>query len=506
MALESSAASSTTLDDAALVDQMRMPFLESLIAEKAKQKTSFHMPGHKGTCPPHPQLLELLGGDPHPADLVELNYNIDYLHSPKGALVEAQQLAAAAYGADHTLFLINGSTVGNIAAIMSVIKPGQKIIMSRASHRSVYSALILSGAIPIYIESDYHPDIDFPLAVSVEAVKVLIEQHPDAIAVHITSPNYYGVMSNTAAICQLAHAHGMALLVDEAHGSHLRFHPDLPTSAVPLRADLIIHSTHKTQGALTQAAMLHVNDNGFVNHAYVAQVLGLLQSSSPSSILLASLDAARMQMVTEGRTCLTKLIASAKKARDSVRQMDGLWCYGDELIGVSDIFAFDPTKLIIRVSDTGYTGFEAFNMLQQQYGIDAEFADLKHVICSMTIADTEASIDKLLSALYGLSTKKRVIISTDIAFINRPNGLPHMEISPRDAFLGAKSHAVPLDQAVGQIIIENVIPYPPGIPLLVSGEIVQQCHIDYVRYLIGKGHDFVGTDDPFLNTVRVMRK
>jgi lysine decarboxylase len=506
MALEPGATSSTILDTAPLVDQMRMPFLESLIVEKAKQKTSFHMPGHKGTCPPHPQLLELLGGDPHPADLVELNYNIDYLHSPKGALIDAQQLAAAAYGADHTLFLINGSTVGNIAAIMSVIAPGQKIIMSRASHRSVYSGLVLSGAIPVYIESDYHPDVDFPLAVSVEAVKVLLEKHPDAVAVHITSPNYYGVLSNTEAICQLAHAHSMALLVDEAHGSHLRFHPDLPTSAVTLRADIVIHSTHKTQGALTQAAMLHVNDNGFVNHAYVAQVLGLLQSSSPSSILLASLDAARMQMATEGRERLAKLIVRAKKVRDSIRQMDGLWCYGDELIGVSDIFAFDPTKLIIRVSDTGYTGFEAFNILQQQYGIDAEFADIKNIICSMTIADTEANIDKLRSALYGLSTKKRDIISTNIVLMNRPNGLPHLEISPRDAFFAVKSHTVSLDQAVGQIIIENVIPYPPGIPLLVSGEIVEQRHVDYIRYLIGKGHDFIGTDDPSLCTVRVVRK
>jgi lysine decarboxylase len=338
-------------------------------------------------------------------------------------------------------------------------------------------------------------------------VKVLLEQHPDAVAVHITSPNYYGVLSNTATICQLAHAHCMALLVDEAHGSHLRFHPDLPTSAATLRADVIIHSTHKTQGALTQAAMLHVNDNGFVNHAYVAQVLGLLQSSSPSSILLASLDAARMQMATEGRERLTKLIVHAKKVRDSVRQMDGLWCYGDDLIGVSDIFAFDPTKLIIRVSDTGYTGFEAFNILQQQYGIDAEFADVKHIICSMTIADTEADIDKLLSALNGLSTKKHDIIATsiDTTPMYRPNSIPRLEISPRDAFFVAKSHTVSLDQAVGQIIIESVIPYPPGIPLLVSGEIVEQCHVDYIRYLIDKGHDFIGTDDPSLCTVRVVR-
>ena len=247
------------------LDQKRMPFLESLVTEKAQQPTSYHMPGHKGTKAPHPLLLEFFGGDLHPADLVEVNYNVDYLHSPKGALLKSQQLAAAAYGADHTFFLINGSTVGNMAAIMGVAGTQQKIIMPRASHRSVYGAVVLSGAIPIYIEPDYHPDIGFPLAVSVEAIEALLKQHSGVVAIHITSPNYYGVLSDTAAIRHLAHTYGVALLVDEAHGSHLGFHADLPDSAVSLRADIIVQSTHKTQGSLTQSAMLHVNDNGFVN-------------------------------------------------------------------------------------------------------------------------------------------------------------------------------------------------------------------------------------------------
>ena len=504
MAFEAHAESSAVTNSTTLDNQMRMPFLESLLTEKAKHKTSFHMPGHKGTSSPHPQLIELLGGDPHPADLVELNYNIDYLHAPKGALVEAQQLAASAYGADHTFFLINGSTVGNIAAIMSIAAPGQKIIVSRASHRSVYAALVLSGAIPIYIESDYHPAIDCPLTVSPEAVKILLEKNPDAVAVHITSPNYYGIMSNAAAICQLAHAHGVPLLVDEAHGSHLNFHRDLPASTVLLRADIIIHSTHKTQGALTQSAMLHVNDNGLVNRSRVAQNLTLLQSSSPSSILLASLDAARMQMAIQGCERLAAAIVYAQKVRDAIRQMDGLWCYGDELISVNGIFAFDPTKLIIRVTDIGYSGFEAFDILQYQYGIDAEFADVKNVICSMTIADTEASAAKLINALRSFSRQKRDGINSDFSPVNLPTGLPCMRILPRDAFFATKVRVTPIDEAIGQILAESVIPYPPGVPLLVAGEILEQRHVDYIRYLIDKGRDFVGSDDPLLRTVRVV--
>ncbi|CAF2515221.1 unnamed protein product [Rotaria sp. Silwood2] len=202
------------------------------------------MPGHKGIKAPHSLLLDYFGGDLHPADLVEINKNVDYLHSPKGALLAAQKLAAAAYSADYTFFLMNGSTVGNMAAIMGVTGCHQKIIMPRASHRSVYGGIVLSGAIPIYIEPDYHPDIGFPLSVRVTTIEALLKQHPDVVAIHLTSPNYYGVMSNVAAICQLAHSHGIALLVDEAHGSHLCFHSDLPQSAVSLRADIIVQSTH----------------------------------------------------------------------------------------------------------------------------------------------------------------------------------------------------------------------------------------------------------------------
>ena len=504
MALESDIVPSTVANSISLLDQTRMPFLESLVIEKAHQPVSFHMPGHKGSKAPHPLLLEFFGGDLHPADLVEINSNVDYLHSPKGALLEAQQLAAAAYGADHTFFLINGSTVGNMAAIMGVAGPGQKIIMSRASHRSVYGAIVLSGAIPVYIEPDYHPDIGFPLAVNVMAIEILLKQHPDVVAIHLTSPNYYGVMSDTATICHLAHTHGVALLVDEAHGSHLGFHPDLPQSAVSLRADIIAQSTHKTQGSLTQSAMLHVNDNGLVNRARIAQVLSLLQSSSPSSILLASLDATRMQMATEGRERLSIVIVLSRKARDTIREMDGLWCYGDELIGVNNIFAFDPSKLIVRVSDTGLSGYEVRSLLRHQYEVEAEFADLKHVIFSITIADTESTVDKLLDALHALTRQKHHITNDADSSIKIPDALPRTAISLRDAYFATRTRIVPLNESVGEILAENVIPYPPGIPLLIPGEIMEQRHLDYVHHLIKKGSTIVGMEDLSLRTVRIV--
>lgn len=504
IAMKSDSTSSKMTKCTDSLDQTRTPFLESLIREKTSRPVSFHMPGHKGTKEPHPKLLDYFGGDLNPADLVEINQNIDYLHSPKSDLLHAQKLAAAAYGADETFFLINGSTVGNMAAIMSVVGPGQKVIIPRASHRSVYGALVLSGAVPVYIEPVYHPDIGFPLAVSVQAIATLLEEHPDVVAIHVTSPNYYGVLSDVGAICNLAHSRGIVVLVDEAHGSHLGLHPDWPKSSVSLRADIIVQSTHKTQGSLTQSAMLHLNDNGLVKRTRVAQMLSLLQSSSPSSILLASLDATRMQMATEGREYLAVTLELSKKARDTIRQIDGLWCYGSELIGVTDIFAIDPSKLIIRVNDIGLTGFEASEILRSEYNTEVEFADLRQIICSITVADTQTTVNQLIDALHHLSKYHRQTEHGDFMFSKPPDGLPRSIINLRDAYFTTKARRVPLEAAVGQILAESIIPYPPGVPLLVPGEVMEQHHFEFLHYFLEKGGSLVGMADPIFRTVAII--
>jgi arginine decarboxylase len=486
------------------LDQNQMPFLESLVAERKNQQSSFHMPGHKGIMPLHPMLEDYLGGNPLSADLVEINGIIDYLHSPKGALRDAQKLAAQAYGAEETFFLINGSTVGNIGAVMSVSAEGQKVMMNRASHRSVYGGVVLSGAMPVYIEPQYHPEVGFPIATTAEAVESLFNANENVAAVHITSPNYYGILSDTAKIAAIAHRNQAAMLVDEAHGSHLNFHEGLPASATTLGAELIIQSTHKTQGALTQASMLHCNPSEFVNIARVGQVLSLLQSSSPSSILLATLDTARMQMATEGRALLDTVINLSEEARSQIRDMDGLWCYGEELVGKNGVFAYDPTKLIIRTTELGYTGFEFFQKLRLEYGIDAEFSDLRQIICSVTIGDTPATVAKLVNALRELSKQKRPALQI-AAEVAPPAGLPKLVISPREAYF-AHARVLPIEQAVGHVVAENVIPYPPGIPLLVPGELMEQKHLDYLQFIMSKGSSVVGTEDKTVKTLRIVEQ
>ncbi len=484
------------------IDHTRMPYLASLLIEKERYNTSFHMPGHKGTMTLHPMLEAYIGHEIYAADLVEINGIIDYLHSPKGALKEAQEMAADAYGADHTFFLINGSTVGNEGAIMSVARAGQKVIMARASHRSVYGGVVLSGATPVYIPPEFHPEVGSSLAVRAEVIEQLFQQHDNIVAVHITSPNYYGVLSDTAKIAEIAHRHGAVLIVDEAHGSHLNFHEGLPQSATRLGTDMVIQSTHKTQGALTQASMLHVNSSDRLNLSRLGQVLSLLQSSSPSSPLLATLDFARMQMATQGREQLDHVIGLCASARQKIQQMEGLWCYGDDLLGAHGIYAYDSTKLIIRVTDAGYSGYEAYQILRDTHGIDGEFSDLRHVIFSVTIGDTSASIDKLLGALQVLSDNSRAPISSNDE-VAPPAQLPELHITPRDAYF-AKSRVVPIAEAIGAIVAENIIPYPPGIPLLVPGEKLEQHHLDYLNYIMGEGSNVVGTEDQSLMTLRIV--
>lgn len=483
------------------LDQRQTPFLDNLNREKAAAATSFHMPGHKGRLAPHPDLLAYWGADLHPADLIESNGSIDYLHAPQHSLVHAQALAAQAYHADQTFFLLNGSTVGNQAALMSVAGDGDKVIVSRAAHRSVYAGLILSGATPVWVEPQPHPQVGFALAVDPAVVRRLLEAHPETVAVHVTSPNYYGCLSDVAALAQVAHEYGAALIVDSAHGAHLAFHPDLPDCANRLGADLVVMSTHKTVGALTQCSMLHVNGER-VNRARVAQVLGMLQSSSPSSILLASLDAARMQMAVYGHDWLEETLRLAYDLRAALRGIPGLWVYGADLVGTGGIYAYDPTKLLIRVSDLGMTGFQVHERLRADYGIDPEFADLQHIVCSVTIGDDDSTIAQLVAALTGIAAAP----SAGVLGAERlpyPGALPTPAMTLRAATF-APSCALALDDCLGEICAESVIPYPPGIPLILPGEVIERVHLDYLRFILAQGMHIVGPEDVSLATIRVV--
>lgn len=486
-------------------DQRRTPFLDNVLRENQINPLSFHMPGHKAHMTPHPGLVEYWGGNLYPADHVEIGGWLDYLHAPKRSLREAQTLAALAYGADHTFFLINGSTVGNIGALMAGSHDGTKVIVPRASHRSIYAGLALSGATPIWIEPIPHPEVGFSLATHPQTIKRLLEENPDVTAVHITSPNYYGLISDVESIATIAHEHNALLVVDAAHGPHLGFHDGLPTSPLHLGADMVVMSTHKTLSALTQCSMLHVKGDR-VDRPRLAHLLAMLQSSSPSSILLASLDVARMEIAIHGHDLLDRALTVSQKARAAIRAIHGLWCYGEELVGQDGIFAYDPTKLVIRVTGTGMTGFQVSRRLRLEHAIDVELADLRNIICSVTIADTDETIERLITALSSIASSSATV-DIESGFtaetIDFPSRVPQAVMSLRQATY-APSRRVNLADCLGEVCAESVIPYPPGIPLILPGEMIEQEHLAFLHYASSRGMNIVGPEDMTLETIRVV--
>ncbi len=485
------------------LDQTRAPFFEALQTEKAYAPLSFHMPGHKFRGDLLPALADYLGPEWARADLNECSPTVDYLHAPGPALTEAQALAADLVGAETTYFLVNGATAGNQAMLLATAREGRKVIVSRASHRSVYAGLILSGAQPIYVPASVHPRTGLPLAVTTRAIAAALADHPDAMAVHVTGINYYGYLPDLPGLIALAHVHDLPLLVDEAHGAHLGFHPGLPRSAVQHGADVVVQSPHKTLGALTQAAWLHVVGSR-VARPTVAQALALLQSSSPSVLLTGSLDLARRQLALDGRRLLGRVVALAARARDAIRAIPGLDCYGAELIDAAyGIVAHDPSKLVIDTRASGLTGTQLQARLRRQSRLDVEFADPAHVVCSLTIADDDESVDALLGALARAVAGPRDASGTAEPLAVDLPPIPTMALTPRQAF-GAPTTPVPLAEALGRVCGEQVMPYPPGIPLLLPGEVVGAEHIAFLRAQLAHGVRLVGPEEPGLRTLRVI--
>ena len=302
--------------------QARMPILETLQALARQPDAAFYAPGHKRGQGIYQPLADFLGSSVFRADLPELP-QLDNLLAPEGVIEEAQALAAETFGASRTWFLVNGSTCGIIAAILATCAAGDKIVLPRNSHQSAIAGLILSGAIPVFIYPEYDPKLDLTYSVTPEAVEAALKQHADAKAVMVVYPTYEGVCSDLAAIAQVTHQFNMPLLVDEAHGAHFAFHPHLPPSALATGADLTVQSTHKVLGAMTQASMLHIQGNR-VDPQRITKALSLVQSTSPSYLLLASLDAARQQMALQGRELMTQTLQLAESARGGIAQIPGL--------------------------------------------------------------------------------------------------------------------------------------------------------------------------------------
>lgn len=464
----------------------------------------FHTPGHKQGRGMHTALSGILKSDALALDLA-LMAELDDLHEPHGCIKDAQDLAAKLYGADHSYFVVNGTTGGIYAMILTVAGPGEKIIVPRNAHRSIIGGMLLSGAIPVFMHPEVDHELGLAMGVSPATVENTLQQHPDAKAVLIINPTYYGVATDLKRIVEIVHERKIPVIVDEAHGPHLKFNSALPMQALDAGADICAQSTHKIIGAMTQCSMVHCR-NGLIDVNKLKAMLQLVQSTSPNYLLMASLDVARMQMATQGHELLGKTVELAKWARQEINNIPGLYCFGEEKIGEPGVHSLDHTKLTVTVKGLGLRGAEAERILRQQFKIQPELSDMYNVLFLITIGDTQKEVEIMVDALRTMavehSTDKEVSLHHVYKEIAYPKA-PEQAMSPRSALFG-RTKRVHFKEAAGHISAEIVTFYPPGIPLICPGEYITDEIIEYCLKLQEAGLHISGPEDYLLTTIKVV--
>ncbi|MDB5085997.1 MAG: arginine decarboxylase [Bacilli bacterium] len=480
--------------------QANTPLFTALVEHAGRNPIQFHIPAHKKGAGLPNEFREFIGANALSIDLINIA-PLDDLHHPIGIIREAQELAAEAFLADRTFFSVQGTTGAIMTMIMSVAGPGDKLLLPRNIHKSFVSSIILSGAYPVFMQPDVDENWGITHGVCYETVAAMLEQHPDTKAVLLINPTYYGVTCDLPRIIELAHSKQIPVIVDEAHGVHLPFHPGLPMSAMQAGADLAATSVHKMGGSMTQSSVLNVRSD-YVNAEHVHAILSMLHTTSTSYLLLASLDVARKNLALNGHELLDRAIDLANRARAEINRMPGLVCMGTEVLNSSARVALDPLKLTISVKGLGITGHDAERMLRNDFNIEVELSDLANILCIITFGDKENDVDILLGALRSLS--ERFQHQQETAFkVHLPPQMPELRMSPREAFY-SKTEIVPFSSAIGRTFAELVMVYPPGIPILLPGEVVTQESIDYIRENVNAGLPVQGPDDPTLELVRVV--
>jgi arginine decarboxylase len=480
---------------------MTTPIVTALQQWTTTEHAPFYTPGHKHGWGMGAEFTDLLQTAGLKSDLPELP-GLDNLAAPESVIAASQNLAAHTFGADQTRYLVNGSSEGVMAAILATCQPGDQILLPRNVHRSIIAGLIHSGAVPIFLQPEYVPELDIAHSITPEAIDLALHQYPQIKAIMVVAPTYYGVCGDLAAMAEIAHQHHIPFLVDAAHGAHFGFHPELPPSALALGADLVIHSTHKTLGALTQSSMLHVQ-GGLIDINRVDRCLQILQTSSPSYLLLASLDSAQSQMANYGRELLDRTLALTQKARSELSHIPNLFTL-DLTSNQPGCRYFDPTRLTVTTSTLGYTGYDADAILCDHYQVVAEMPSQRHLTFIISIGNREWDIEMLVAGMRGLAQQAQQplnipVIDRQVSLISTPT------ITPRAAFF-ANRETVPIDQAVDRISAELVCPYPPGIPVLIPGEMVTVQSIDYLKNILKSGGDIVGNSDSTLQHLQVVNQ
>lgn len=479
-----------------LNDQKSAPIYEALERFRRRRVVPFDVPGHKRGRG-NPELAALLG-----EKCVSLDVNsmkpLDNLSHPVSVIRRAEELTAEAFGAAHAFLMVNGTTSSVQSMILSVCKAGDKIILPRNIHKSVINALVLCGAEPVYVEAKVNPRIGIALGVEVEEMRRVMDAHPDAKAVFINNPTYYGICSDLRTITRMAHERGMKVLADEAHGTHLYFGENLPVSGMAAGVDLAAVSMHKSGGSLTQSSILLCGPD--MDAEYVRQIINLTQTTSASYLLLSSLDISRRNLVLRGKESFAKVVRMAEYARNEINEIGGYYAYGKDLVDGDSVYDYDVTKLSVYTQGIGLTGIEVYDILRDEYDIQIEFGDIGNILAYISIGDRIQDIERLVGALEDIGRSYEKDSNTLYCgdFIQ-----PEVVRTPQEAFYAEKKQ-VPIREAAGAICAELVMCYPPGIPILTPGERITEEIIEYILYAKEKGCSLQGTQDPSVQLLNVI--
>lgn len=483
------------------MDHHRTPLFTALVEHAARQPLQFHIPGHKKGSGMNEEFRAFIGADALSIDLINIA-PLDDLHQPFGVIKEAQELAADAFGADVSLFSVQGTSGAIMTMVMAVCEPNDKIIVPRNVHKSVLAAVIFAGAKPVFISPAMDEMYGIAHGITTSSVRRALELHPDAKAVFLINPTYYGICNHLQEIVALVHEYDIPVLVDEAHGAHIHFHDELPLSAMQAGADMSATSIHKLGGSLTQSSVLNIKTKR-INPQRVQSIMSMLTSTSTSYLLLASLDAARKQLVLHGHEQLDKAIQLANQAREQINQIPGLQCLGDDIMNKEAVYNYDPTKLTIHIRKLGLTGYDVENWLREEHNIEVELSDMYNILCIFTPGDTEETMGKLVEAFRHCSATYYDEQRQANDIVVKTPDIPYLSLSPRDAFY-ADTEIVPFKEAAGRIIAEFIMVYPPGIPILLPGEVISQENIDYIVDHIEVGLPVQGPEDKTIETIKVI--
>ena len=478
------------------LSQENAPIYEALENLRKMRVVPFDVPGHKRGRG-NPELTQLLGEQCMNMDVNSMK-PLDNLCHPVSVIKEAEELAAEAFHAAHAFLMVGGTTSSVQSMILSVAKRGEKIILPRNVHRSVIGAMVLCGAVPVYVNPQCSQRLGIPLGMSVEDVRRAIEENPDAKAVLVNNPTYYGVCSDIRSIVKLAHEHGMYCLSDEAHGTHFYFSDKLPVSAMEAGADMAAVSMHKSGGSLTQSSLLLTGPG--ISPGHVRQIINLTQTTSGSYLLMSSLDISRRNLVLRGKESFARVAALADYAREEINRIGGYYAFSKELINGDSIYDFDTTKLSIHTLEIGLAGIEVYDILRDEYDIQIEFGDIGNILAYLSIGDRIQEIERLVSAL---AEVKRRYQKDKTGMLSQEYIEPEVIMSPQDSFY-AEKEAVPIRESEGRICSEFVMCYPPGIPILAPGEKITKDVIEYILYAKEKGCSMTGPEDAAIEYLNVL--